>query len=184
MLREGRDGTIWAGTSNGLYRLEHANGRRSLRPIDVHIPTEFPEQRIIADVLEDARGSLWIAAPSGLYRRWPDGSAARYTMRDGLPNEYLQDLLEDHEGRLWAGTRLGGFFRFSADDTRQGRRWSTSGSTTAIDTNTVCRPPGCFNSSRRPTVDSGSRPQEVWWSSSRLPMNRAAFVPMTKERLE
>ena len=119
VLLEGRGGTIWAGTSKGLYRLEHANGRRWLQPVDVHIPTDFPEQRVITDVLEDKRGSLWIAAPSGLYRRWPDGSAARYTMRDGLPNEYLHDLLEDHEGRLWAGTRLGGFFRFSADETRR-----------------------------------------------------------------
>ena len=119
VLLEGRDGTIWAGTSKGLYRVDRTNGRRTLRPVDVHIPTEFPEQRVIADLLEDTRGSLWIAAPSGLYRRWPDGSAARYTLRDGLPNEYLHDLLEDHEGRLWAGTRLGGFFRFSADETQR-----------------------------------------------------------------
>ena len=119
VLLEGRDGTIWAGTSKGLYRVDRANGRRTLRPVDVHIPTEFPEQGVIADLLEDKGGSLWIAAPSGLYRRWPDGSAARYTMRDGLPNEYLHDLLEDHEGRLWAGTRLGGFFQFSADETRR-----------------------------------------------------------------
>lgn len=119
VLLEGRDGTIWAGTNKGLYRLDRGNGRRSLRPVDVHIPNEFPEQRIIADLLEDRYGSLWIAAPSGLYRRWPDGSAARYAKRDGLPNEFLQDLLEDHDGRLWAATRLGGFFRFSADRSHQ-----------------------------------------------------------------
>ena len=117
-LLEGRDGTIWAGTNAGLYRLELANGRRSLRPVEIHIPNEFPEQRIITDVLEDARGSLWIAAASGLYRRWPDGRAARYTKGDGLPGDYVQDLLEDREGRLWAGTRLNGFFRFSADTTQ------------------------------------------------------------------
>jgi signal transduction histidine kinase/ligand-binding sensor domain-containing protein len=115
VLREGRDGTIWVGTTKGLFRLEYGNGRRSLRPVDIHLPTEFPEQRIIEDVLEDARGSLWIAAPSGLYRRWPDGSAARYTTRDGLPNDFVSDLLEDHAGQLWAGTRLAGFFRFSTD---------------------------------------------------------------------
>lgn len=115
VLLAGRDGTIWAGTENGLYRLAGANGRRSLQPVDVHIPSEFPEQRIIGDLLQDARGSLWIAAPSGLYRRWPDGAAARYTTRDGLPHDYVDDLLEDHEGNLWAGTRLGGFFRFRAD---------------------------------------------------------------------
>src|SRR5687767_3665240 len=119
VLREGRDGTIWAGTKSGLYRLEHADGRLALRPVDVHMPNEFPEQRIIADVLEDARGSLWIAAPSGLYRRWPDGSAARYTKRDGLPDEYLQDLLEDHEGHLWVGGRVNGFYRIDVDATHR-----------------------------------------------------------------
>ena len=70
-------------------------------------------------MLEDARGSLWIATPSGLYRRWPDGTAARYTARDGLPSDDLSDILEDHEGRLWVATRLNGFFGFSADATHR-----------------------------------------------------------------
>jgi ligand-binding sensor domain-containing protein/two-component sensor histidine kinase len=117
VLREGRDGTIWAGTNNGLYRLDGATGRRSLQRVEIGIPKENAEQGFIQDLLEDASGSLWIAAPSGLYRRWSDGSAARYTRRDGLPHEWMQDLLEDHEGQLWAGTRLNGFFRFSADST-------------------------------------------------------------------
>jgi len=119
VLREGHDGTIWVGTNQGLYRLEQAVGHRSLRPVEIDLPNERPEQRRIADVLEDNGGSLWIAAPSGLYRRWPDGTAARYTEQDGLPNAYLHDLLEDHDGHLWAGTRLSGFFGFSADDTHR-----------------------------------------------------------------
>ena len=65
------------------------------------------------------RAALWISAHGALYRRWPDGSAARYTMRDGLPDFYPSDLLEDHEGRLWVGTRSGGFFRISADDSNR-----------------------------------------------------------------
>jgi ligand-binding sensor domain-containing protein/signal transduction histidine kinase len=119
VLREGHDGSLWVGTNKGLYRLNRANGHESLRPVEIGLPHESPEQRTIADVLEDARGSLWIAAPSGLYRRWPDGSAARYTERDGLPGSDLHDVLEDHEGTLWAGTRLSGFFRFSADDSHR-----------------------------------------------------------------
>jgi ligand-binding sensor domain-containing protein len=117
VLYEGRDGTIWAGTRKGLHRVEHTSSRPSVRPVDIGLPNDFPEQREIFDVLEDGRGSL-IAAPSGLYRRWPDGTAARYTTRDGLPDDYLSDLLEDHEGQLWAGTRGVGFFRFRADRTR------------------------------------------------------------------
>jgi signal transduction histidine kinase/ligand-binding sensor domain-containing protein len=83
--------------------------------VEVGFPNDDREQRLVGDVLEDSIGSVWIAAPSGLYRRWPDGSAARYGPRDGLPTAYLRDLLEDHDGRLWAGTPIAGFFRFRAD---------------------------------------------------------------------
>jgi ligand-binding sensor domain-containing protein/signal transduction histidine kinase len=115
VLREGRDGTIWVGTNNGLYRLERANDHQLLRPVDIRLPNDNREQREIADVVEDAAGTLWIATPRGLYRRWADGSTAHYTRHDGLPDEYLSDLLEDHEGHLWAATRKFGFFRVRAN---------------------------------------------------------------------
>jgi ligand-binding sensor domain-containing protein/signal transduction histidine kinase len=117
VLLETRDGTIWCGTFNGLYRLERTGGGFALNPVEMGMPGDNPEQRYISDFLEDRHGSLWVAAASGLYRRWPDGTAARYTVRDGLPSEYIIDLLEDHRGQLWAGTRGVGFFRFAADAT-------------------------------------------------------------------
>jgi ligand-binding sensor domain-containing protein/two-component sensor histidine kinase len=119
VLREGRDGAIWAGTGDGLYRLTFRAGRSSLESVAIGMPNDNAEQRVVADVLEDASGSLWVAAPSGLYRRWPDGSSARYTRKDGLPNDYLQNLLEDHDGHLWAATLVDGFFRFSAGPSHQ-----------------------------------------------------------------
>src|ERR1700730_2676804 len=117
VLLEDRNGTIWCGTQNGLAQLERINELIALRSVDIGIPSEYPLQREISDLLEDKHGSLWIAAPSGLYRRRPDGSTARYTKRDGLPNEYLSDLFQDSQGQLWAATLLGGFFRFVADAT-------------------------------------------------------------------
>lgn len=117
-LREGRDGTLWVGTGDGLYRLNDADGRRFLRPVDIGMPHVPSEHREVLDILEDRHGSLWIAAPSGLYRRWPDGLASRYDESDGLPGSYVQDVLEDLDGRLWAATRTNGYFRFTADATR------------------------------------------------------------------
>ncbi|HKA17576.1 MAG TPA: two-component regulator propeller domain-containing protein [Blastocatellia bacterium] len=112
-------GEIWCGTRNGLYRLDVQDGKFSLRPIDIGLPPDWGEGRNITDLLEGCDGSLWVAAPSGLYRRWPDGSSAHYTKKDGLPDNYLHDLLEDHDGQLWAGTRYGGFFRFVPDQTHK-----------------------------------------------------------------
>ncbi len=54
-----------------------------------------------------------------LVSRWPDGSTARYTERDGLAGSNVSDLLEDRDGHLWAATLAGGFFRFSADDSHR-----------------------------------------------------------------
>ena len=119
VLLEGHDGTVWAGTRQGLFRLELSAGRRSLRAVDIRTPTEYPGQREIADLLEDAQGSLWMASPSGLYRRWRDGSTARYTTRDGLPRDDVWDLFQDRSGRLWAATHMGGFFRLRPGPDRE-----------------------------------------------------------------
>ena len=116
VVREGRDGTIWIGTADGLYRVADLDVTPVLRRVEIGMPSSaaFDAFREVTDILEDASGSLWIATVSGLYRRRPDGGAVRYTTRDGLPNDFVQSLIEDHKGSLWVGTRLGGFFRLRA----------------------------------------------------------------------
>jgi len=114
-LTEAHDGTIWCGTWAGLYRLERDANHLRLRFVDLEVTSENRVQPIISDLLEDRYGTLWIATLGGLYRRWPDGTTAVYTQRDGLPSEAIHDLLEDHEGQLWAATRYAGFFRFRAE---------------------------------------------------------------------
>jgi signal transduction histidine kinase/ligand-binding sensor domain-containing protein len=116
VLLESRDGTIWCGTRNGLFRLDQAAGRLVLRQVALGLATEHPEQRYINDLVEDEYGSLWAATPSGLYRRWSDGTTARYTWP--ALREHLHDLMKDRDGRIWVGTRYDGFFRISTDASR------------------------------------------------------------------
>src|SRR5262249_30959645 len=113
-LVEGRDGTVWVGTAAGVYRLDRTGAVPRLAPVAAALSNLGPA---VLDLLEDTSGSLWVASFAGLSRRWPDGSTARYTKNDGLPDVNVHTLFQDREGRLWAGTRLGGFFGFHADDT-------------------------------------------------------------------
>jgi len=115
-LLESRDGVVWVGTMKRLYRLERIGGRYELLPADIGVLIEQSRQVHVLDMLEDRHGSLWVASFSGLFRRRPDGRTEQYTKRDGLPDDTIHHLLEDHQGRLWIGTRFGGFFRFAAND--------------------------------------------------------------------
>lgn len=111
------EGSIWCGTMKGLFRLDRIRAGFHLQAVEIGIPRDFPEQALVSDLLEDRQGSLWLAAPSGLYRRWPDGSHSRYTTHDGLPGEHLHDVFIDHEGQLWVASRQNGFFHLGYDET-------------------------------------------------------------------
>jgi signal transduction histidine kinase/ligand-binding sensor domain-containing protein len=114
VLREA-GGTIWAGTGDGLYRLDATGQHRSLRRVDIGIPDATAEGMDVSDVLDDGEGGLWVTAPSGLFRRWKNGRAARYTGVDGISFSFIEQLFRDRRGRLWAGTRLNGFMRLHPD---------------------------------------------------------------------
>ena len=112
VLHEAEDGTIWVGTQDGLFRLRRGS-QAELERVDVGIPHSPPESRTVRDILE-VQGSLWIASTAGLVRRRADGTALLFTVADGLPGDDVTDLFQDRDGRLWAATRMTGFFEFSA----------------------------------------------------------------------
>ncbi len=98
-----RDGTIWLGTSEGLYRLAGN-----------HFVPFFQEPDIghekVFGICEDARGSLWMATYGGGLVRVRNGRARRITGTDGLGSSTFYQVLEDGRGGLWftgnAGIRV------------------------------------------------------------------------------
>ncbi len=96
------DGSLWLGTSRGgVVRfdgstwdvLDHADG--------------LPSDEIM-DVLEDARGRLWIATEShGVAVREPDGRVRVLREADGLPDDTTTCLASDRSGGIWIGTASG-----------------------------------------------------------------------------
>ena len=103
VLFETKAGRIFAGTHDGLYKL---NERSEPEAVNLIKPAaDFLE---ITSLLEDRRGNLWIGTfENGLLRLAPDGKVEQFTMADGLPGKNIETLLEDKDGRIWVGMRAG-----------------------------------------------------------------------------
>ncbi len=106
-ITEGRDGTIWCGTADGLFRVAQTAEGATLVEVPIGLPREGENDPTVRAVLEDDEGGLWVGAGSGLYRRGADGRADRFTTADGLPADEVRALAQDARRRLWVATRQG-----------------------------------------------------------------------------
>ncbi len=116
-LVEDQAGGIWCATADGLFLLESKRNEVKIQEIDLGLPRETRDDPHVSTIIIDDKGTLWAGAISGLYRRTSDGRVQRFTKSDGLPDNYVQTVWLDRDGRLWFGTRRGGlFYVFAASD--------------------------------------------------------------------
>ena len=111
-----RSGTLWVGTYEGVSRLTHLSGsvRFAAFPLPApdrpDAPASDDAQRINA-IVQDGNDHLWFATSCGAYRF--DGSRlTRFSLADGLCDDFVQTMLADNKGALWFGTRSGGLCRY------------------------------------------------------------------------
>jgi signal transduction histidine kinase/ligand-binding sensor domain-containing protein len=90
-----RDGNIWAGTNNGLSRLE--KGRFVASAIDGRHDPDW-----VRSIFEDREGNLWVGMNSGL-NRFRDDIFTVYSKSDGLPSDEPTTVFQDSRGRIWVG---------------------------------------------------------------------------------
>jgi ligand-binding sensor domain-containing protein/two-component sensor histidine kinase len=104
VLLEDSGGRIWCGTGAGLFELVKGNQfrRQSLPALPL-----FPNGVPVLDLVEDARHRLWVATTEGIFVVGHTGAVQFLTHQDGLPNDWVERLLFDKQGRMWAGTRGG-----------------------------------------------------------------------------
>lgn len=107
VLFEDRQGTVWVGTSGGLFRFVGKDNQFAFE--NVRISETLPEKDSpgIVCLLEDRRGALWIGTQaSGLFRLLPNGQVEHFTTANNLSSNNIVSLLEDKNGRIWAGMRF------------------------------------------------------------------------------
>jgi len=126
-LYESRTGKIWIGAHNGsLSRFDAATQRFTSWTVKDGLPGD----QVIA-LYEDRTGSLWVGTSGGGLYRFKDGKFAAITVKQGLYDNRMFQILsdtEDDSGDLWMSSNRG-IFRVSLrelNECAEGRRVSVS----------------------------------------------------------
>ena len=100
-LFEGREGSIWVATSEGLDQFREL----PVTSLPVKQGSSSPTTN---SVLAARDGSIWIGTTGGLYR-WDHGRTTVYGRRSnlGLADDEIQSLFEDERGRIWVSSFSG-----------------------------------------------------------------------------
>jgi signal transduction histidine kinase/ligand-binding sensor domain-containing protein/ActR/RegA family two-component response regulator len=98
------DGSVWVAADAGLSRLDPASGAF----------TNFKAGRdglssvITSDLAEMPDGSILVATDVGVNRYDPrSGKFTAFTVRQGMPSNYVMAVESDAQGNIWAGTDKG-----------------------------------------------------------------------------
>ena len=105
-LLEDRRTNLWAGTKDGLFRRADERFEPSSGPPAVRKP--------ILALLEDHRGDLWVGGRAGVFRLNAQGWRV-FDNKDGLDGSAIRSLVEDREGRIWAGPTDAGLYRLQGE---------------------------------------------------------------------
>ncbi len=98
------DGTMWAGTDTGVLRFS-----REGTPVAFAADSIKLFNNRVAALHCDRQGCMWVGTSGGGLSKWsPEaGRFLTLSMKDGLPDNTIQQIIDDGRGRLWLGTHHG-----------------------------------------------------------------------------
>jgi len=101
---EGRDGSIWIGTDEGVSHCHNGVLTNYLEPQGL----AYFSVRTIAGTHE---GDIWIGTERGV-SHWKNGGFVHDEVTERLRTEKIWAIHEDRDGGIWFGTRGAGLFRW------------------------------------------------------------------------
>ena len=100
-LWQDANGKMWIGLNGGIYIAQNGKAKMFVETKGYHVFA----------IRGDKNGNVWAATNKGLLRYKDYKLTAIYSVKDGLPNEFLTVIFEDKQGKLWFGG-LGGLSEF------------------------------------------------------------------------
>lgn len=121
-LLETGDGTVWAGTRNGLCCIEKNRDSvsSSSEPFFKISTVDLSESAVckyIKALIEDNMGRVWVGTRGGGLVQVIKRTNRFETESKGLENEKIRTLFQDRRGTVWAGTLNRGLFKLQDNNT-------------------------------------------------------------------
>ncbi|MCK4920784.1 MAG: response regulator [Bacteroidales bacterium] len=109
---------LWAGTYNGVYMYDRE--LEIFKPLqDLLSGSEKPLCNIVLCSHLDSKNNIWLGTPCGISKIVASSdlnySLIEFTNEDGLPDDYISNILEDKDGDIWF-TSNAGISRFDIKD--------------------------------------------------------------------
>jgi signal transduction histidine kinase len=100
-IQRTRDGRLLMGSDTGLYQ---RNPDRTWKLVALGGRSHAVGARAL---LEDDQGAIWIATDGDGLVRWQNGQERVYTTREGMVDDVLFSVIDDHHGSLWVNSARG-----------------------------------------------------------------------------
>jgi signal transduction histidine kinase len=116
------DEYLWLGTAEGLFRFDGLTFEHYQAQPEPPLPSGA-----VVWLLALPDGDLWIGFYSGAISLLRNGHAMNYGKADGVPRGYIDGLVQDETGSIWAGWEYG-LVRLENNQWKEvGREWNFPG---------------------------------------------------------
>lgn len=102
-LFEDNNGTIWVGTSNGVFQID-----RESKKILQHMNANAPDN-LVRSVIKDKKGQIWVGSfGRGIFLYASNGKRLKeFNTYLNFPSNTINQIFEDSKGCIWAATGEG-----------------------------------------------------------------------------
>lgn len=108
-LTKDRRGNIWLGSYSGMYLFSKEDS--TFKPLKELVADQTPVCNIVLSALCDSENNIWFGTPCGLNRiaitKNKQYKLNTYNKKDGLPDDYINGILNDNNGNIWLSTNAG-----------------------------------------------------------------------------
>lgn len=100
-------GRIWIGTLGGCWVLHKGEFTKlELPPGERDTTVGISSPRMVQDILEDDKGTIWVSTNAGLFK-FLDSSLIEFSFQEGIETPFVHTLFQSKDQKLWVASQNG-----------------------------------------------------------------------------